>query len=58
MEKNGISYENMDVGKNAEGFELVQVKQEFNLDLHQVAEIWQYRTVILDLTAAALDEDP
>jgi 6-phosphogluconate dehydrogenase len=37
-------------------------KEEFKLDLHQVAEIWRYGSVVqswlLDLTAAALEKNP
>lgn len=60
MIHNGIEYGLMEA--YAEGFELMQAKQEFNLDLPQIAEIWRYGTVIrswlLDLAAAALSEDP
>jgi 6-phosphogluconate dehydrogenase len=46
----------------AEGFELLKAKEEFALDLHQVAEIWRFGSVIrswlLDLTATALEADP
>jgi 6-phosphogluconate dehydrogenase len=42
----------------AEGFEIMQAKTEFNLDLHQVAEIWRYGSVVrswlLDLASNAL----
>ncbi len=45
----------------AEGFELLQAKREFDLDLHHVAEIWRYGSVVrswlLDLTAAIFQED-
>ena len=45
----------------AEGFEILKAKKEFNLSLHQVAEIWRYGSVVrswlLDLTANALAED-
>ncbi|MFW6115461.1 MAG: 6-phosphogluconate dehydrogenase, partial [Chloroflexota bacterium] len=45
----------------AEGFEIMEAKDAFDLDLHQVAEIWRFGTVIrswlLDLTASALAED-
>jgi 6-phosphogluconate dehydrogenase len=45
----------------AEGFSILRAKQEFDLDLHQVAEIWRYGSVVrswlLDLTANALAED-
>jgi 6-phosphogluconate dehydrogenase len=46
----------------AEGFALLRAKEEFGLDLHQVAEIWRHGSVVrswlLDLTANALDENP
>ena len=46
----------------AEGFELMAAKEEMALDLSQIAEIWRYGSVVrswlLDLTAAALEEDP
>jgi 6-phosphogluconate dehydrogenase len=46
----------------AEGFELMQAKQEFNIDLHQVSEVWRSGSVVrswlLDLAARALEEDP
>jgi 6-phosphogluconate dehydrogenase len=46
----------------AEGFELMQAKAEFDLDLGQVAQLWRYGSVIrswlLDLAAIALKEDP
>jgi 6-phosphogluconate dehydrogenase len=60
MVHNGIEYGLMQA--YAEGFELMQAKHEFNLDLHQIAEIWRYGSVVrswlLDLVAAALQEDP
>ncbi|MFB0537292.1 MAG: phosphogluconate dehydrogenase (NAD(+)-dependent, decarboxylating) [Anaerolineae bacterium] len=59
MVHNGIEYGVMEA--YAEGFEILKAKQDFNLDLHRVAEIWRYGSVIrswlLDLTAAALAED-
>jgi 6-phosphogluconate dehydrogenase len=40
----------------------MQHKSDFALDLHQVAEIWRYGSVVrswlLELTSAALDENP
>ncbi|MEE8414098.1 MAG: hypothetical protein V3R96_06060, partial [Dehalococcoidales bacterium] len=43
-------------------FELMQAKDEFNLNLHQVAEIWRYGSVVrswlLELTEAALKDNP
>jgi len=59
MVHNGIEYGMMEA--YAEGFEILKAKEEFELDLHQVAEVWRYGSVIrswlLDLTAAALAED-
>lgn len=60
MVHNGIEYGMMQA--YAEGFSILQHKQEFALDLHQVAEIWRNGSVVrswlLDLTARALDENP
>jgi len=60
MVHNGIEYGMMEA--YAEGFELMKAKQDFNLDLSQVAEIWRYGSVVrswlLDLTAHALKQDP
>ncbi len=60
MIHNGIEYGLMQA--YAEGFELMKHKTEMNLDLHQIAEIWRYGSVVrswlLDLTAAALAENP
>ena len=60
MVHNGIEYGLMQ--SYAEGFELMQAKQEFNLDLSLITEIWRYGSVVrswlLDLAAAALEEDP
>ena len=60
MVHNGIEYGMMQA--YAEGFAIMRHKEEFNLDLHQVAEIWRYGSVVqswlLDLAAAALAENP
>ena len=60
MIHNGIEYGLMQA--YAEGLELMQHKTEFGLDLHQIAEIWRYGSVVrswlLDLTANALAENP
>jgi 6-phosphogluconate dehydrogenase len=60
MIHNGIEYGLMQA--YGEGFSIMQHKQEFALDLHQVAEIWRYGSVVrswlLDLAAAALAENP
>jgi 6-phosphogluconate dehydrogenase (decarboxylating) len=60
MIHNGIEYGMMQA--YAEGFEILKAKDAFNLDLHQISEIWRYGSVIrswlLDLTARALEENP
>ncbi len=60
MVHNGIEYGLMEAF--AEGFAILKKKEEFNLDLYQVAEIWRHGSVIrswlLDLSARALAEDP
>ncbi len=60
MVHNGIEYGLMQA--YAEGFELMEHKTEFGLDLHQIAEIWRYGSVVrswlLDLAANALEENP
>ena len=57
MVHNGIEYGVMQA--YAEGFDIMQAKPEFDLDLHQIAETWRFGSVIrswlLDLTARALD---
>ncbi|MGH9332453.1 MAG: NADP-dependent phosphogluconate dehydrogenase, partial [Vicinamibacteria bacterium] len=59
MVHNGIEYGLMQA--YAEGFEILDRKREFALDLHQVAEIWRSGSVVrswlLDLTAAALADE-
>ena len=60
MVHNGIEYGLMQA--YAEGFELLEAKKDFNLDLAQVAEVWRNGSVVrswlLDLAARALQEDP
>ncbi len=60
MVHNGIEYGMMQA--YAEGFAILQGKTEFALDLHQVAEVWRYGSVIrswlLELTESALAENP
>ena len=60
MIHNGIEYGLMQA--YAEGFSILQHKREFGLDLHQIAEIWRYGSVVrswlLDLTADALAKNP
>ena len=60
MVHNGIEYGMMQA--YAEGFAIMGQKKEMNLDLTQIAEIWQYGSVVrswlLDLTADALKKNP
>jgi len=59
MVHNGIEYGMMQAF--AEGFELLDAKQEMDLDLQQISEIWQYGSVVrswlLDLIADAFAGD-
>ena len=59
MVHNGIEYGMMQA--LAEGFAIMEAKQVFELDLHQVSEIWRRGSVVrswlLDLTAHMLQED-
>jgi 6-phosphogluconate dehydrogenase len=60
MIHNGIEYGLMQA--YAEGFELMKRKSELDLDVHQIAQIWQHGSVVrswlLDLTERALRENP
>jgi len=60
MIHNGIEYGLMQA--YAEGFQIMRAKEMFGLDLHQIAEIWRFGSVVrswlLDLTANALAENP
>lgn len=60
MIHNGIEYGMMQAF--AEGFELLQGKSEFDLDLHQVSQIWQHgsvvRSCLLELVSSTLENDP
>ena len=59
MVHNGIEYGLMQA--YAEGFELMEAKDEMDLDLHQISKIWQHGSVVrswlLDLIADALGND-
>ena len=59
MIHNGIEYGMMQAF--AEGFALIRGKEEFNIDLAQVSELWRHGSVVrswlLDLTAEALAND-
>jgi len=60
MIHNGIEYGMMQA--YAEGFALMERKQEMELDLGQVAEVWRHGSVVrswlLDLSAQALQRNP
>ncbi len=60
MVHNGIEYGLMQA--YAEGFSILQHKEEFHLDLARIAEIWRHGSVVrswlLDLTARALHDNP
>jgi len=59
MVHNGIEYGMMQAF--AEGFELMQAKEEFDLDMHQISRVWQHGSVVsswlLDLIGDALEQD-
>lgn len=59
MVHNGIEYGLMQA--YAEGFEIMRAREGFDLDLHQISEVWQHGSVVrswlLDLLALALEED-
>ena len=60
MIHNGIEYGMMQA--YAEGFTILEKKEEMNLNLPQIAQIWRYGSVVrswlLDLTADALCKNP
>lgn len=60
MVHNGIEYGLMQA--YAEGFEIMRAKESLALDVHQIAEIWRFGSVVrswlLDLAARALADDP
>ena len=60
MVHNGIEYGMMQA--YAEGFTVLEKKEEMHLDLPQIAEIWRHGSVVrswlLDLTAEALEGNP
>ena len=60
MVHNGIEYGMMQA--YAEGFTIMEKKDELHLDLPQIAQIWRYGSVVrswlLDLTADALTGNP
>jgi 6-phosphogluconate dehydrogenase len=60
MIHNGIEYGMMQA--YAEGFTILEKKEELGLNLPQIAEIWRHGSVVrswlLDLTAEALGKNP
>jgi len=60
MVHNGIEYGLMQA--YAEGFSILRHKSEFDFDLHRVAEIWRFGSVVrswlLDITSEALEKNP
>jgi len=60
MVHNGVEYGLMQA--YAEGFEILDAKKEFGLDLRQIGETWRYGSVVrswlLDLAVEALAADP
>ncbi len=60
MVHNGIEYGMMQA--YAEGFTIMEKKEELHLDLAQISQIWRYGSVVrswlLDLTADALAKNP
>ena len=60
MIHNGIEYGMMQAF--AEGFEILDAKDVFNLDLRQITGIWRHGSVVrswlLDLIAEILEDDP
>jgi 6-phosphogluconate dehydrogenase len=60
MVHNGIEYGMMQA--YAEGFEIMRARKDFSLNLHAIANAWQYGSVVrswlLDLTVDAFAKDP
>jgi len=60
MVHNGIEYGMMQA--YAEGFEILRAKSDFNLNLHQIAGVWNHGSVVrswlLELTEEAFRQDP
>jgi 6-phosphogluconate dehydrogenase len=60
MVHNGIEYGMMQ--SYAEGFAILQAKSDFALDLHQIALVWRYGSVVrswlLELTESGLADNP
>lgn len=60
MVHNGVEYGMMQA--YAEGFEIMRAKQDFNLDLHAIAAVWNNGSVVrswlLELAESAFEKDP
>jgi 6-phosphogluconate dehydrogenase len=60
MVHNGIEYGMMQA--YAEGFEILRAREDFNLNLHQIARVWNHGSVVrswlLELTEEAFRQDP
>jgi 6-phosphogluconate dehydrogenase len=60
MIHNGVEYGMMQA--YAEGFEIMQAKKDFNLDLQKIASVWMHGSVVrswlLELTEEAFRRDP
>ncbi len=60
MIHNGIEYAMLQ--GYAEGFEIMNAKKEFNLDIHKIANLWNHGSVIrswlLELAESAFQKDP
>ena len=60
MVHNGVEYGMMQA--YAEGFEIMQARKDFNLDMHAIARVWNHGSVVrswlLELTEEAFSQDP
>ncbi|MBC8161237.1 MAG: decarboxylating 6-phosphogluconate dehydrogenase [Roseiflexaceae bacterium] len=60
MVHNGVEYGMMQA--YAEGFEIMRTRQDFNLDMHKIAAVWNHGSVVrswlLELAEDAFAEDP
>ena len=60
MVHNGIEYGMMQA--YAEGFEIMQARKDFNLDMHAISKVWNNGSVVrswlLELAETAFSQDP
>jgi 6-phosphogluconate dehydrogenase len=60
MVHNGVEYGMMQA--YAEGFEIMQARKDFNLDMHKIAAVWNHGSVVrswlLELAETAFEQDP